>query len=149
MRTKRDTFDAIRLKRKAEAAVASGIHAVERWWSSKYNIPANHELFQKQKPAALVLEMLEDLHQRRDDLRDELKHTKDLITRAKVSAQLAEIDRLLSHGKALKDKLVLTGDPLVDEWERDLYEGRMPNLAKGLSPDSPLLQKPDKIRSRK
>jgi hypothetical protein len=89
-------------------------------------MPSSSPLFENQTQADLEAEMLADLYANQADLQDRLENTMDPGERHRLVVQLSSIARALGESEAAAD------DPLVDEWERDLAEGRMPDLEKGL-----------------
>lgn len=126
-------FDSIRLKRKAEKNVESGRTLLERWWSEKYKLPANHELFRERTEASLTIEWFEDLYVRRAEINAELKEAPP-ERKIQLMEQLTAVDRVLSDApKTDLNAPFVTGDPLVDKWEQELAEGGMPDLSEGLN----------------
>ena len=87
----------------------------------KYKLPANHELFQNQSYAELTQEMYEDLYARRLEFEDMLSSGDKDVDRDKVTEQLNALNVALGEE-------AYVGDTLVDQWEKDLAEGRMPDL---------------------
>lgn len=93
---------------------------LKHWWAGKYKLPPNHSLFETQSVAELVLEQYEDLYYQRAELEANLE---DLSGDA-----LREAERKIREiGKALGEK-VDGEDDLIDKWERELAEGKIPNL---------------------
>jgi hypothetical protein len=85
--------------------------------------------------------MLEDLYVRRDELKNELKDCDNALERMRLVETIERINKVLEDPrKAIDDGPVYTGDPIVDQWERDIAEGRRPDLTVGMSPNSPLLR---------
>ena len=96
---------------------------MKRWWSEKYNLPPNHKLFESQSLAEIELEMYEDLLTRKQSIESELHEDQREMNRAEeLITQLNAIKRALGE----KDEVVV--DPLIDQWEKDLEEGRIPDL---------------------
>lgn len=99
---------------------------MKRWWVQKYKLPASHDAFTSQTLGDLLLEFYEDawLELRTIEAHAE-KHGnpgQEVMTRWNALRKLlldAEED-------------MITGDPLVDKWERELREGKTPNLNEGL-----------------
>lgn len=114
-----------RLQRQAEKNLSQGLTRIRRWWSKKYNRPPTDPMFAGQTLAELNLEMLEDFlveRQRIIKLLDE--GIRDLEERAELHDRLGEINELFGY------EVDLGEDPLIDEWERDLESGRVPDLSK-------------------
>lgn len=89
-------------------------------------MPSTSPLFERQTPADLELEMYVDLLAAREDLLEQLEHVRDPREHAQLHERLAGIARVFG------EQADSGSDPLVDEWERDLAEGRVPDLEKGL-----------------
>ena len=89
-------------------------------------MPSSSPLFEDRTQADLEAEMLADLYATQADLQDRLENTMDPAERHRLVSQLSSIARALGEPEEVAD------DPLIDEWERDLAEGRTPNLEKGL-----------------
>ena len=113
--------DSVRLKREAKRSVESGEVRIKRWWVDKYNLPPNHELFQNQSLAELTQEMYEDLYYKWEGLRDMLDGDEKGLDRSKL------LDQYNALSKALGEDTEVA-DPLVAQWEKDLEEGRIPDL---------------------
>jgi len=111
-----------RVRRRAEREVESGLASLKRWWSSKYKLPPNHTLFLEQSVAELNQEMIEDLLVRKRDLIAALGDEDQPIK------EQQELSRQLRGVLTALGDPVETGDELVDQWERDLEEGRVPDL---------------------
>jgi len=97
---------------------------LKHWWAKKYRLPPNHDLFENQSIAELNLEFYEDLFVRRKEIMEEMEDQDvkgDSLDR--LFKQLNAINRILGFEEQ-------SGDPLIDEWERDLAEGRIPDLEK-------------------
>lgn len=87
-------------------------------------MPTNHELFLSQTEAELYQEMTEDMLFSRQEIRAQLENEDTPIAdRSNLWKRLHALDRALGNPTESQD-------PLIDEWERDLEEGRMPNLDK-------------------
>lgn len=112
-------MDTDRLKRRAKENLENGVAALKRWWSKKYELPPNHPLFLEQSMANLQQERFEDLYTRRQEIEMEMErgegdheeHLKHLSLIAKALGEAAYVH-----------------DPLVDQWERELLEGKIPDL---------------------
>ena len=116
-----------RLKRLAEQNLESGVAGWKRWWTQKYNLPTNHELFQTSTMAELHLEYFEDLVVRRREILDQLDDEDEQIETKERDAMyevLNRINRALGYEEESQDDL-------INQWERDLAEGRIPDLDAG------------------
>ena len=79
--------------------------------------------------AELSIEMYEDLYARRDEVMRSLKDVSGAKERLDLMEALQGLDEALGERReADEDGPMITGDPLVDKWERELAEGKMPNL---------------------
>lgn len=80
------------------------------WWTEKYRLPSNHELFQNAVPFNLLIEYYEDYY-------------RDMP------------EALLGDAKGPDGEIVFTdtGDPLLDKWEEELAQGLTPDLEEGMS----------------
>lgn len=108
------------VRSRAKARVDSGTAALERWWSRKYRLPAYHQLFLERSTTDLEQEMLEDLQLERDALREKL---------ADFEGDAAELLKQLNAlNDALGEKTSETEDDLIDKWEREVAEGKIPDL---------------------
>jgi len=97
---------------------------LKKWWSDKYNLPANHGLFLTQSVAELTIEMYEDMYYRRDQLSSQINESGDSREFRELSRQLGFLDKALDN-ETTHD----TGeDDLIDKWERELREGKTPDL---------------------
>lgn len=111
------------LKSKAKENLNSGMANLRRWWSKKYELPPNHPLFENQPRAEVELEMFEDFLIRKEEIEDELygddrkeeSHSDSLVR------QLNAIRKFLGEEET-------SYDPLADKWERELLEGKTPDL---------------------
>jgi hypothetical protein len=95
---------------------------VRRWWVSKYTRPSNDPLFQDRCWVEWQIEMYEDLYVRRNELKEQMAESDSHVDHAKATQALAAIDALLGEGSGE------TEDALVDQWERDLDAGIVPDL---------------------
>ena len=114
--------DGKRLKARAKKSLDDGLAQIKRWWSERYKLPPNHELFMNQSLAEHTQEMYEDLMFKRDDIRRNLEsggHSSE--------ESQALLEQLNVINKALGDDEEVQ-DTLFDEWERELEEGRIPDL---------------------
>lgn len=116
--------DVQRIKREAKKAIEDGTLDVRRWWSNKYNRPANDRLFQNRPISVWVREMYEDAYERKFDLETLLEDPEmRQEERRHVSQKLRRIYKALGE-----EDLTLGEDPLIDKWERELAEGKEPDL---------------------
>lgn len=86
----------------------------------KYKRPPNDPLFQARSWAEWQIERYEDLLQLRADL---LEHMESGQSGGKQAlSALSALDAVLG------ETATVVGDPLIDRWEKDLAEGREPDL---------------------
>src|SRR5262245_26070763 len=100
------TFDAKRIRQRAERSATGTDSVLRRWRSHKYKRPANDRLFVKRTLGSLVEEMFEDLFVRRDEVKDELK-TASGARRAQLEETLSALTQALADPDAPS---VLKGD---------------------------------------
>lgn len=81
-----------------------------RWWSRKYNLPSNHELFQQETELYWLTEYYVD-HFEKNPL--EVYKTDD------GEYQFTD-----------------TGDELIDEWEEQIAQGEIPDLTQAFSKEA-------------
>lgn len=103
----------------------NGFAQLRRWWSKKYSLPSNHELFESQSVAELNLEFFEELMVRRKEILDDLD---DEDTKSSDTGYLFKTLNIINKALGLEEE---SQDALADEWERDLELGRIPDLNKG------------------
>lgn len=108
-----------RLKARAQKSLDSGLAQIKKWWSDRYKLPPNHELFLSMSVAEHTQEMYEDLMIQREDVRRSLERGDG--DRKALLEQLTAVERALGDDAQVEDEL-------VDQWERDLEEGRIPDL---------------------
>lgn len=97
---------------------------VSRWWSQKYRRPPNDPLFESRPLLAWVREMYEDAYEKAGDLEALLD---DPDTRQEERRAISQ--KLRKLYKALGERDTTWGeDPLIDKWERELAEGKIPDL---------------------
>jgi hypothetical protein len=96
-----------------------------RWWSGKYSLPPNHPLYQSRTLGDLQREWWDDVLARQQELERQLEDD-DLNAegRRRLTTALAKLDDVLNP----RPEGSSTGDPLIDKWEREWAEGKMPNL---------------------
>ena len=116
----RPTFSDLRtIRAKAKAKIDSGKSTMSRWWSRKYNLPPNHELFLERTLGDLHQEMIEDLLLRQDELRKRVDDGED--EEGDLFRELNEVNKALGEDEDIQDVL-------WDKWERELAEGKVPDL---------------------
>ena len=81
----------------------------------------------------MLLEMFEDLHGRRLDLSNQLKRLEedekvDGEEMNRICKSIASLDKILLGDKAETSDHYETSDPLIDKWEREIAEGKVPDL---------------------
>ena len=116
-------FSDIKVLREiARHEVMEGMGKLKNWWSKKYSLPCNHELFLTRSIGSLSIEMYSDLYIKRDELEDSLKELSgkeaDLVVK-----QINDINASLEDGE------YFTTDPLIDKWEKELEAGLTPDLS--------------------
>lgn len=121
--------DMVRIKKTARENVESGIAGLKRWWSKKYKLPPNHELFLNQNIGELNLEMYEDWMVRKDELEDLMLNRPELFDPSQMRGMQRELDSL----NAALGENDFVEDDLIDKWERELAEGKTPDLTEGLN----------------
>lgn len=120
--------DIINLKKIAKYEVKKGIGRLKTWWSRKYKLPPNHKLFVSRSVGALYLEMYIDMYVRREDLmRDIEDETLGFKAIGIMTKELEDLNNFLG------EESEGFGDPLIDKWEKELEEGKIPDLNEGLS----------------
>lgn len=97
--------DVARAKRKSPTS----LEALARWWSRKYKLPSNHELFLERTEFEHLVEFYEDL----------------------FDAKPLEAHRTENGDVQFVD----TGDSLIDKWETELAKGLDPNFWEAFSPE--------------
>jgi hypothetical protein len=105
---------------KAKENVKIGFGQLKRWWTKKYKLPANHELFVNQSEAELALEMFEDMLLRKQEILDELE-TADTKHSNELYQQLNALNVALGEAEVVQDDL-------VERWEKELEQGITPDL---------------------
>ncbi len=85
-------------------------YLLRRWWVRKYALPPTSAEYLAYTVEELLVEFFEDYFER---------HPDQQIRR--------EVHERSGHA------YFVTGDPLVDRWERELAEGREPDLDEGLT----------------
>lgn len=105
--------------------MTSGKTALSRWWSQKYNRPPNDPSYRDQSTGLLLREFFEDIYRRKEELEAQIQDASGQEVTS-INKALDAVRKIL----AVDDDEITgeTGDPVVDEWIRDLEEGRTPNL---------------------
>lgn len=106
------------MKARAQKNLDSGEAQIKRWWSERYKLPPNHELFLSMSLSEHIQEMYEDLLFKREEVERNLEEgvgDKEILMK-----QLAALNRALEEE--------VSEDDLIDQWERDLEAGRVPDL---------------------
>lgn len=85
------------------------MEALERWWSDKYKLPSNHDLFQSRTKFDLLVEFYEDYYD---------KNPLDAHRNADGTIQFKD-----------------TGDDMIDKWEAEIAAGLTPDFYEDLSPE--------------
>lgn len=93
---------------------------MKKWWTNKYKLPANHDLFVGQSESELALEMFEDMLLRKQEILDDLE-TSDSKNANELYRQLNALNAALGEGEIVQDDL-------VDRWEKELEQGITPDL---------------------
>lgn len=83
---------------------------MSRWWSQKYSLPSNHELFQQETPIYWLTEYYVDYFEKNP----------------------LEVHRTEDGNIQFTD----TGDSMVDRWEEQLAAGELPDLTEAFDPES-------------
>lgn len=108
------------LRKIAKDEVEKGLGKLKNWWTHKYQLPATHTLFTDRSVASLNIEMFSDLYIKRDDLQREFENATGKEANL-LAKQINEIDSILEDTE-------YTDDPLIDKWEKELMEGKIPDL---------------------
>jgi len=108
----------------AERNLNDGLAQIRRWWTRKYNRPSTDPLFTGQTAEELHLEMFDDLLVQREEIMERLGKSMDIRDRENLREKLHEINDVFGY------KVDMGEDALIDEWERDLEAGKVPDLSK-------------------
>jgi len=108
-----------RLKARARENLADGNERIRRWWCKKYDRPPNDPLFLERSYAEWSVEMIEDLIERREEIEQQIEEG---------SMRMAQGEPMLRRIAEALGEEPMSSDPLFDQRERDLEEGRTPNL---------------------
>lgn len=115
--------DTKKLRRRAKKNRDSGLARVRRWWSRKYGLPSNHELFQTRTVEDLMVEWFEDLWEEKTDL-ERLVEDAEMPGMA-VLSRLEELNKILGDEKMT----IAVGDPVFDAWEAAVARGEEPDYS--------------------
>jgi hypothetical protein len=108
----------IRRRARRQAKTETDLGIIERWFTDKYNKPANDPLFLSRTFANLVEEFLEDLAERRVGLLEDLKTCQDPQTSDRMDESVQLIERIL--------EIDASRNSWLEEVEAALEAGRMP-----------------------
>lgn len=117
--------DLSNIKKLAKFEIEKGIGKLKTWWSKKYKLPANHNLFMDQSIGALYLEMYSDIYIKRDEIMSEITENSDLSLK-----QIAVLNRQLDEINSQLGEPYESSDELIDQWEKELEEGKIPDLTR-------------------
>lgn len=121
--------DLSRIKKQAKSNVKSGLAGLKKWWIKKYKLPPNHDLFLNQNEGDLNLEMVEDWLLRKNELEALLTNKASMFPHEQLRDMQKELD---SINAALGEEAEVVDD-LIDKWEKELLEGKIPDLNEGLN----------------
>lgn len=97
------------------------LEAMQRWWTRKYSLPWNHDLFQERTLFDLMVEYNLDF----------------------FAENPLEVHRNEDGHIQFKN----TGDDLIDKWEEQIARGETPNMAQDMF-DEEALEKLERLRAR-
>lgn len=97
------------------------LEAIQRWWTKKYNLPWNHDLFQDRTLFDLLVEYKLDF----------------------FDENPLEVHRNEDGHIQFKN----TGDDLIDKWEEQIAQGETPSMASDMF-DEEALEKLERLRAR-
>jgi hypothetical protein len=98
------------------------ISALRSWWSNKYNKPSNAPELLLLTSGQLLREFYEDLHQRRDQVKEDIRSGSG--NRSSLEETLRLLEDVLEIGNSL--------DSWQAEVEAALVEGRTPDWTQGV-----------------
>lgn len=81
-------------------------------------------MFTGQTVAELYSEMYEDLLIQREEILEKLDEISDSRERGELRERLSGINKVFDY------EVDIGEDDLIDEWEKDLAEGRVPDLSR-------------------
>ena len=109
-----------RLRSKAKENLQTNEFRIRKWWVDKYKRPTNDPLFMQRSWAEWQIEMFEDMWLQRDQLMESMNNG-DMEIKVALPA-------ITALNKVLDDGDIITGDPLIDKWEKEWAEGKTPDL---------------------
>jgi hypothetical protein len=112
-------LDTENLKAKAISNMDLGMTQIKQWWSNKYKLPPNHELFLNQSMAEHTQEMYEDALYRRREIKAELEDGDG--DSSVLLKQLNALNKLLGEEQEVQDDL-------FEKWEQQVARGEIPDL---------------------
>lgn len=80
---------------------------LSRWWVNKYKLPSNHNLFESSTVFDLLIEFWEDQY-----------YQNPIETSRNEKGEIQFVD---------------TGDDLIDKWEKEFAEGKIPDYLEAFS----------------
>ncbi len=119
----RDIFSGTeRLKTLAQNNLENWIVRLKYWWVGKYNLPPNHPLLLDLTLAELALDWYNDRYMTRAAIQARLEIATSHEEESSLRTRLNDINVSLGEAEEVEDEL-------IDKWERELAEGKMPNLS--------------------
>lgn len=94
---------------------------VREWWCKRYNLPPNDARLLDQSLPELTQQMIEGQLQRRSEIKWLLENQEDGSDNAALYKELNALNEFLGFPADVQDDL-------FDKWERELAEGKMPDL---------------------
>jgi hypothetical protein len=92
------------------------------WWTRKYNRPANDPLFMQRNFADLLSELFDDHYAKRNEIIELLKTQPS--NRKELEEQVVALEQIL--GIRGENDNEFWYDPLVEQWEAAVRDGRTP-----------------------
>ena len=108
------------MQKAARKPLADDFEVIRTWWSNKYGLPPNDDRFLKRPLALHVRDLLSDLADRLEQVKEDLK-TAEFREREKLAESRAILERILGIEAG-------TASDWHAEVERALAEGRAPDL---------------------
>ena len=84
-------------------------YLLRRWWTRKYSLPATSDEYLRYTPEELLVEFFEDYFEAHPD---------------------RQVRQETHEGTG--QRYFVTGDPVIDRWEREIAEGREPYYDAGV-----------------